>query len=60
MEKSFDSISSKMGKLIGVLNRLKHCLQTSIKVLILISLKLSRLNYGILLWGDTNNSIKEI
>ena len=44
-----DSISSKIGKSIGVLNRLKHCLPTSIKVLIYNSLILSRINYRILL-----------
>ena len=46
-----DSISSKIGKSIGVLNRLKHCLPISIKVFMYNSLILSRINYGILLWG---------
>ena len=52
-----DSISSKIGKSIGVLNRLKHCLPTSIKVLIYNSLILSRINYGILLWGYQSERI---
>ena len=43
-----DSTSSKIGKSIDVLNRLKHCLPTSIKGLIYKSLILSRI---ILLWG---------
>ena len=52
-----DSISSKIGKSIGVLNRLKHCLPTSIKVLIYNALILSRINYGILLWGYQSERI---
>ena len=44
-------ISNLITKFVGVLNRLKNILPTSIKLMIYNALILSRINYGILAWG---------
>ena len=44
-------ISNLITKSVGVLNRLKNILPTSIKLMIYNALILSRINYGILAWG---------
>ena len=50
-------ISNLITKRIGVLNRLKNILPTSIKLMIYNSLILSRINYGILAWGYNSERI---
>ena len=50
-------ISYLITKTIGVLNRLKNILPTSIKLMIYNSLILSRINYGILAWGYNSERI---
>ena len=49
-----DKISNKISKTIGTLNRLKFYLPLNAKLAIYNSLILSHINYGILLWGNTN------
>ena len=44
-------ISNLITKFVGVLNRLKNILPTSIKLMIYNALILSRINYGISAWG---------
>ena len=49
-----DKISNKISKTLGILNRLKFYLPQNAKLAIYNSLILSHINYGILLWGNTN------
>ena len=49
-----DKVSNKISKTIGILNRLKFYLPLNAKLAIYNSLILSHINYGILLWGNTN------
>ena len=53
-------ISNFITRTIGVLNRLKNILPTSIKLIIYNSLILSRINYGILAWGYNSERIFNI
>ena len=46
-----DYIASKLSKSIGIRNRLKKILPTTIKIMTYNSLMLSQINYGILMWG---------
>ena len=55
-----DQIASKIARSIGILNRLKYILPTSIKTLIYNSLILSHINYGILIWGYQNSRILKL
>ena len=53
-------ISNLITKTIGLLNRLKNILPTSIKLMIYNSLILSRINYGILAWGYNSERILKL
>ena len=44
-------ISTNISKSLGVLNRLKFILPSSVKLILYNAVILSRINYGILLWG---------
>ena len=46
-----NNISNKISRSVGILNRLENILPTYIKLMIYNALILSRINYGILLWG---------
>ncbi len=46
-----NKLSDKVSKCIGILNKLKHFLPLTTKVLLYSSLILSHLNFAILVWG---------
>jgi hypothetical protein len=50
-------ISQKINPVVGLINRLKHQLPTSILKMIYNSLILSRLHYGNILWGGNPGSL---
>ena len=50
-------ISLKIGKTIGILNKIKHIFPNCILLKLYQSLILPQLNYGILLWANNANSI---
>jgi len=52
-----DNICQKISKTVGILNKLKHSLPSSILKTIYNSLINSYLNYGALCWGYTNHHI---
>ena len=57
MASTYKRTSQKKNRSLGILNRLKHYLPLNIKNLMYNSLVLSHLNYGILLWGFTDERI---
>ena len=52
-----NNISNQMSMSVGILNRLIYILPTHIKLMIYNALILSRINYGILLWGYNSEII---
>ena len=53
-------IAKNISKSIGILNRLKSILPTHVKVMIYNALILSKINYGILTWGNESESILKL
>jgi len=52
-----DYIALKVSKVVGILNRLKHFLPQKILLSIYNALIVPHLNYGNILWGNSNNKI---
>lgn len=56
-----DKITKKISKVIGIMNKLKHILPSSVLLTIYNSLAFPHINYGILCWGYSNtNSILKL
>ena len=53
-------LSKKLMSAIGALNRVKHFLNSDIKLKIYSALFHSFLNYGTILWGDSNSFLKKL
>ena len=54
------TVTNKISKVIGILNRLKHVFPQNALLSIYHSLFASHLNYGLLLWGTHVNRVSKL
>ena len=55
-----DHIANKLCRTNGVINRLKHVLPLSVKLMLYNSLFLTHINYGLLSWGNERSRVVKL